>query len=190
MFFEFQWSCQPAQPFLTTSPSISLTQLIGAGKLTDKMKLLLSHLLARTLWQYYKPDWMPEDWSKESVHFMFDEHDGRSKVITINKPFLQARFNRTEQCDQAKIAPVNATDEREKKCHKKRSVLQEKLRTHSYPKVLALGVMLLEVELDKKIEDFRGSECHDLDKINVLRSVAAEGLKNKISGVLKVSTGQ
>jgi hypothetical protein len=45
--------------------------------------------------------------------------------------------------------------------------------------VLAIGVMLLEKELDKKVEEFNGPDCHDPDEIHVLYRIAGKVLKNK-----------
>ncbi|KAI5460178.1 hypothetical protein BGZ63DRAFT_406123 [Mariannaea sp. PMI_226] len=178
--FEYQGPCQSKRPFLRTSPSIPLSRLVGSGKLSDRMKLLLSFLLVRTLWQYYESDWMNDDWGKESVHFMFDIEDGSHKVISIHEPFLQTLFNKSSPDEQAKDSSTKGTNTSHRQRRQKRnSERKTKLRTHPYPKFLALGIMLLEIELDKKLEDFGTLECRDSDTTNVRHTIAGRFLQNQ-----------
>jgi hypothetical protein len=100
------------------------------------MKLLLSYFLAKAVWQFYDSKWMQREWTKETVHFMFERRSKTPKGIFINEPFLSARFD---------------------SCHQPRSTDVE-FRSHLFPKLLALGIMFLEIELAIKIEKHRMPE--------------------------------
>ena len=122
-----------SQDFLLGTSSVSLAKLLDVVKLSRKMKLLLSYFLAKAVWQFYDSDWMQREWTKETVHFMFERRSKTPKGIFINEPFLSAHFDGCRQ-------PRGVDDE---------------FRSHLFPKILALGIMLLEIELGIKIEEHR-----------------------------------
>lgn len=143
--------------FLLDTSSISLADLLDELKHSLKKKLLLSFLLAKAVWQFYDSNWMQKEWTKNTVHFMFayEQRSDTPKGIFINEPFLSARF-----------------DDR----HLSQSVDKE-FRAHQFPKILALGIMLLEIELGMKIESRRKPEYLGLDgklTVNTDHFVAAE----------------
>lgn len=130
-----------SRDFLLGAASVSLAELISSVKLTQKSKFFLSHTLARAFWQFYGSGWMEREWTKESVHFMFEQDSSTSKGIFINRPFLSARFGGDHT--------VQKTD--------------PGFRSHQFPKILALGILLLEIELGIDIEDYRKPEVFDRD---------------------------
>jgi nucleoside phosphorylase len=164
---EFQGSLQSPREFLTDSPSISLAELIRSRHLTRKMKALLSFFLARSVWQFYNSDWMKDGWTKEKVRFMFEHHPSCSSVIFINEPFLLARLEKAE-VDKPILKPKSKGD-----------MSSDKFIAHKYPKILALGVMLLEIELGRPIEEFRRSDSRDSDGINAIHPAACSVLKDE-----------
>jgi hypothetical protein len=122
-----------SQDFLLNASSISLATLLDTAKLSRKMRLLLSYFLAKAVWQFYDSEWMRREWTKSCVHFMLARQPNTSKGIFINEPFLSASFdNRRSHKDE-----------------------DDQYRSHLYPKILSLGVMLLEIELGVKIEEYR-----------------------------------
>ncbi len=125
-----------SQDFLLGASSVSLAKLLNVAKLSRKMRLLLSYFLAKAVWQFYDSGWMQKEWTKETVHFMFERRSTTPKGIFINEPFLSARFDGIHQ-------PRCVDDE---------------FRSHFFPKILALGIMLLEIELGIKIEEYRMRE--------------------------------
>ena len=153
--------------FLTNSPSISLASLIRSRHLTRKMKALLSFFLARSVWQFYNSDWMKDGWTKETVRFMFEHLPPYSSVIFINEPFLLARFEKAE------------VDKPKPKLKSKGDMSSDVFITHKYPKILALGVMLLEIELGRPIEEFRRPDSRDSDGINAIHLAACSVLRNE-----------
>jgi hypothetical protein len=130
-----------SQDFLLGASSVSLAKLLDVAKLSRKMRLLLSYFLAKAVWQFYDSEWMQREWTKETVHFMFERRSKAPKGIFINEPFLSARFDG---------------------CHQPRGVGDE-FRSHLFPKILALGIMFLEIELGIKIEEHRIPEDLDPD---------------------------
>jgi hypothetical protein len=178
--FDFKSSCLPTSRFRRNSPSVPLSTLLGGNKLRDNDKLLLSFLLVNTLWQYYDSGWMSEDWNNDTVHFMFDEKPSNSKNVIIHEPFLKTQFGNSSSSDlvQGLSEPRSGKSSQKRK---ERSLEHAKrLRTHKYPQLLALGIMLIEIELDMKFEDFpRRDDCIDLDMINTRHTIANDLITNK-----------
>ncbi|OXV08982.1 hypothetical protein Egran_03256 [Elaphomyces granulatus] len=132
----FHGSAPLSRGFLLSASSVSLAKLLKITKLSWKMKLLLSYFLAKAVWQYYDSDWMQREWTKEMVHFMFEQRSKTPKGIFINEPFLSARFDSRQ--------PAQEKD--------------NEFRSHLLPKILALGIMFLEIELGIDIKDHRMPE--------------------------------
>jgi hypothetical protein len=55
--------------FLLKSSSVSLATVLEKRKLhgNPQLKLLLSYLLAKAVWQFYDSDWMTPNWSKHTI---------------------------------------------------------------------------------------------------------------------------
>lgn len=178
--FKLQKSSQPERPFLRSSMGISLDDLIGTGKLGDKMKLSLSFILVRTFWQYCESDWMQNDWSKESLYFMFDMVDGYPRFISIHEPFLQARFNKSDHGGKMRQSTEPSKfSNRKKKFRNTSHGTKVRTRTHQFPKLLALGIMLLEIELDRKLESLASQDGEDPDIVNIRHNMATKVLNNQ-----------
>lgn len=127
--------CPLSQDFLLDASSVSLAELLDIAKLSPKMKLLLSYFLAKAVWQFYDSDWMRSEWTKETVHFMFERRSYTPKGIFVNEPFLSANFDGRHM------------------------VQDDTFRSHLFPKILALGIMFLEIELGVNIEKDRTPDC-------------------------------
>jgi hypothetical protein len=125
-----------SQGFLLSASSVSLAKLSNVAKLSRKMKLLLSYFLAKAVWQFYSSEWMQQEWTKETVHFMYERRSRTPKGIFIDEPFLSARFDNAQ--------PAQDKD--------------DEFRSHHFPKILALGIMFLEIELGIDIKDYRMPE--------------------------------
>jgi hypothetical protein len=96
-----------------------------------KTRLLLSYILAKSVWQFYNSEWMQKEWTKETVHFMFERRENISKGIFLNEPFLSVQFG-------------EPNPQRE----------DQNFQSHPLPKILALGVLFLEIELRIDIADY------------------------------------
>lgn len=133
---EFVEWCEGAKSWVPNSPSVSLNTILRNHKLSRKMKYLLSYLLAKSVWQFYSTDWMGTEWSKDSIHFMFEHRKCSSNAgIYLNEPFILARFNPDAKSDDSVFRP------------------------HKFPTIKALGILLLEIELGTVIEDHFGPDC-------------------------------
>ncbi|KAK1521620.1 extracellular alkaline serine protease [Colletotrichum paranaense] len=118
--------------FLLHESSISLHDLVThhGARLNPSRKILLSYVLAKSFWQLYGSEWMRNPWTKSDVHFMFEQRGEKLAGIYVNEPFLSAHF---DGCTESKNSAM----------------------VHSFPKILALGTMLLEIELGVGIETLR-----------------------------------
>jgi hypothetical protein len=97
-----------------------------------KTRLLLSYILAKSVWQFYDSGWMQREWTKETVHFMFERRENITKGIFLNEPFLSVQFG-----DKPK--PQRA---------------DQNFQSHPFPKILALGILFLEIELRIDIANY------------------------------------
>lgn len=136
-----------------TSPSVSLASLISASSLRGQMqrRLVLSYLLAKAVWQFYDADWMNEDWTRDTINFM--RQMSANEASLSHKPFILSE-----------LQPVTSRPALEK-------------RTHLLPRVLALGVVLLEIEIGRTVipvERGDNSKKDDHCWANKVHSIAAE----------------
>lgn len=144
--------------FLLNSSSVSLSTLLDRGLLGNvQQKTLLFYLLVKAVCEFYYSDWMTKEWSKHSIHFMF-QTDGSSHgaeeaqpyAIHISEPFIEADFKSPLSTEPAEFKVPT--------------------QSHRYPKILALGIMLLEIELGKHIVDQNG---HENEPIQNAKHIAA-----------------
>lgn len=125
--------------FFLRLSSVPLSRILDNTRLSKKMRLLLSYQLAKAVWQFYDSDWMRSEWNKDTVHFMFEKRGKTPKGIFVNEPFLSTHFS----------PPLIHNED------------DNAFRSHPFPKILALGVMFIEIELGVKIEDHYVPDCFD-----------------------------
>lgn len=123
--------CKPMEQEVEDAPSISLATILESRRLTSKMKVALAYILARSVWQFYNSDWMNTGWTGETIHFMQERgpvaRNSGGATIYASKPYLSVRFGEVDP-DFEEF-----------------STLQGKI--HRYPRVLALGIMLIEIAI-------------------------------------------
>ena len=103
---------------------ISLIKLLDTNRLSHKIKLILAYILARSVWQFYNSDWMKIRWMGETIQFI-PERDPAQKLYACD-PYFAVQFDDvgddfTEYCDLYSVI-------------------------HRYPRMLALGVMLIDID--------------------------------------------
>lgn len=113
-----------------SGPSLSLRKLLEIGRLSNRMKMVLAFIVARSFWQYYDSPWMDSPWSSDSIHFLpelvvGDEHDQPSVALYASKPYFAVHFQQhagesVEYCSGFGVV-------------------------YRYPRLLALCVILLEI---------------------------------------------
>ncbi|KAI0197476.1 hypothetical protein F4808DRAFT_473817 [Astrocystis sublimbata] len=142
--------------YLLNASSVSLATVLEKRKLhgNDKLKVLLSYLLAKAVWQFYDSDWMRTNWSKNDIHFMRECLNGQSvtqgMIALIHKPYFATEL--APQFERPAFASQSECPTEQNIMHRFPSA------THRYPKILALGIMLLEIELGEGIEHHRLEE--------------------------------
>ncbi|KAK6332694.1 hypothetical protein TWF730_004353 [Orbilia blumenaviensis] len=167
-FFNDGFKLPPHQNGLSLwTPSVSLAEVIPSTSLRsdNQRKLLLSYLLAKAVWQFYESDWMIEAWTKYTVHFMQKHLDKMQKSVQLyHKPFITANL-------WASAVESNSVP---------------KKGFHIFPKILALGVMLLEIELGENIEHYyqsyyldNGKPRQNAEHITASNIISSKGWKGR-----------
>ncbi|KAF4461645.1 hypothetical protein FALBO_11549 [Fusarium albosuccineum] len=129
-----EW-CEGARSWVPSSPSMPLSTILKNHKLSQKMKSLLSYLLAHPVWQFFNTDWMGKEWTKDSISFMYERRQNADEAgIYLNEPFISAPFDPDPSADDSRFRP------------------------HKFPKIKALGILLLEIELGTVIEEHFGQD--------------------------------
>ena len=120
--------------WLSHEPSISLAEVLSRYALTRKTKLALAFTLARSMWQYYDSEWTKREWSAESIHFMTELQapNWQTTVITC-QPSLMTSFTNVEA----------------DRIVEEYTALQ--FVCHNYPRILALGLLLVRIGWDDHI---------------------------------------
>lgn len=115
---------------------MSLASLLKNNrKLKMKEKRILPVILAHSLLLFCDSPWLSKDWGKEHIHFY--STSGRKDDFDIRRPFLSTKFEDSEQ-------------ENEEENDAKKDL---EFRVHPVPSILALGILLLEIELESCLED-------------------------------------
>ena len=124
------------------SPGLSLRKILAGGELLSsssahvKVKIILFYLLAKGVWQFYDSELMPDQWTKDTVEFLF-EYRERNGTLTaglfLNQPLISADLH--PPTDQKGLTVS---------------------LSHKFPKIRELGIMLLEILLGSEIDSFRG----------------------------------
>jgi hypothetical protein len=87
---------------------------------------------------------MAKPWAKEKVHFMFDGRSNKPRGVLLNDPYLTI-FDSIPPSSKSKAETYKLPS----------------IRSHQFPKILALGIMLTEIELGLKIENHFDPDCYD-----------------------------
>jgi len=126
-----------------SEPSTSLATLLASQrKFTLREKRILAVILAHSMLRFCESPWMGQEWSKHQLSFFKSSKQGD---FDLERPWLSPDF-----------ANPCATED-----------FDELSGIHPNPSVLALGILLLEIELGDVLESFR--EAGDL---------SPEGLEN------------
>lgn len=152
-------SLDTKEPVLLDESSISLATILKEHKLPgDKaLKMLLSYLLAKGVWGFYDSDWMTPQWTKDAIHFMrespMSETTGSRRKPTgtrIQKPYINFRLPRASSLLDIGKKPEEVSY----------------LSTHHQPKILKLGIMLLEIQLGEGLEGYKSENlCNHSEEV-------------------------
>lgn len=94
------------------------------------MRPILAFMLAKAVWHYYDSEWMNVGWNLDNICFMGEvDDDGESTYFL--RPYLSTRLD---------------------KCSEKPPEYRKDIgMMHKYPRVFALGLMLVEIGMGKPI---------------------------------------
>ncbi|TEY35748.1 hypothetical protein BOTCAL_0583g00020 [Botryotinia calthae] len=146
---------------VVNEPSMSLGNLISQKKLKDDdaLRVKLSYLVAKAVWQFYDSHWMSEAWSKDTIHFMKEEDiTDQSIRVYIQRPFITANMSSGKQDSSTPCISESETDDKSvSTCF------------HIYPKILSLGIILLEILRGEGIDTYRMQNHFRDDKGNLFK---------------------
>lgn len=114
---------------MLNAPSISLKIVLETYHLSPKMKVAMAYIIARSIWRFYDSDWMNPVWSRESIHFMQEPllNGEATTALYACKPYFSVQFMDGASKD-GELSDVDG-------------------EIHRYPRVLALGILLIEISL-------------------------------------------
>ncbi|KAK4168330.1 hypothetical protein QBC43DRAFT_310098 [Cladorrhinum sp. PSN259] len=130
--------------------SISLDRVLRDHDPVAKKRLLLAYMLAKSFWQYYDSDWMNVRWTTTAVQFFHeprvdddndddnDDNDDAEAGLLDESPYLTISLHSDQNQSSALLSAEHLPTE---------SVV------HRYPRLLALGTLLLEIGRKKRRRD-------------------------------------
>ncbi|KAK5635063.1 hypothetical protein RRF57_010775 [Xylaria bambusicola] len=110
-------------------------------------KIKLSYTVARAFWQFYNSELMNVRWTSEDISLFRLDQDFSSPEDILLRVFVSFPFG-----SECKKSPAESYD--------------EGYYTHRYPRILCLGVILLEIGLGQAIEMGNASEPFSVEHIN------------------------
>ncbi|KAK0647029.1 hypothetical protein B0T16DRAFT_414601 [Cercophora newfieldiana] len=103
------------------SPGLPLGQILDRFGMRYGMRPVLAYILAKAVWYYYDSDWMSMGMTEDSVYFMGETQE--DDVTYFCKPYLSLPPGGSRQVEYRHVTGM----------------------LHRYPRVLALGIMLVEI---------------------------------------------
>ncbi|KAK2053264.1 hypothetical protein LY76DRAFT_597957 [Colletotrichum caudatum] len=86
----------PVMQNVDSGDSLSLREVLRIGRLSNRMKLVMAYIVARSFWQYYDSPWMDSPWTSDSVHFLCepppDEENHSRGALYASKPYFAVEF--------------------------------------------------------------------------------------------------
>ncbi|KAG7438701.1 Intracellular serine protease [Fusarium oxysporum f. sp. raphani] len=125
--------------WITSQQAVPLANLLDEpkAKFTEKMKAVLALLLARATAQFYDSELIGQGFTKEDIQFLFEERD-RIEGVYVNEPMLVLRFKEDGTNKSETQGEIMST-----------------AMIHDMPKILALGLLLLELETRTSMQSYR-----------------------------------
>ena len=118
-----------------------------------EMKGALAYIVAQSVWQFYESDWMNTRWNSDTIQFIPGVSSDDSEAETQNgifawKPYFSVRFGEKDP----DFGDCSATGSGE---------------IHQYPRIRALGVMLVEIGMGISLESLvqEGSNTAKRNKV-------------------------
>lgn len=164
---------------------ISLDRMLRDHHLVARKRLLLAYMLAKSFWQYYDSDWMNVRWTAMTVQFFRerrvhdddddddDEDDDAETGLLDQSPYLTLSVHGDQNQSSALLSAEHLPTE---------SVV------HRYPRLLALGTLLLDIGRKRRRRDAPStSQGHSPKETETIEERISTEL-NDIRSVLKRKT--
>ena len=129
---------------------ITLADFIAAEPQSPRIRVSLAYILAQTVFDLYDSDWMLTKWTSETIIFIKQSvctdprTDNGDTGVNPVKPYLAVQF------------PDTSTE----------CVEECKRSIHHYPRIFALGVLLLEIGMGVSLDVARGPKPDQSPGIN------------------------
>jgi hypothetical protein len=139
---------QQSMTIEASQPSQSLASLLqGQRRFSLKEQRILGVILAHSLLHFCESPWVSREWNKEHITFFQRAQAERANnnSFDLTRPWLAPTFGAT-------LPEIEQTDD-----------TWLMTRMHKNPSVLALGILLLEIELNSTIEQKCDQEGVDFD---------------------------
>lgn len=125
---------------------LHLGEMLRTFKMRHGMRPVIAYIIAQSVWHFYDSDWMNVEWMTSSIYFINELSAENNEVAYYCKPYLNASFKNTET-----ISPE----------------YKEGLGImHRYPRLLALGMILLEIATGQSIASEGHPDQWNAQKIN------------------------
>ena len=109
------------------SPGLRLGQVLDRFGMRYGMRPVLAYILAKAVWYYYDSDWMSMGMTQDSVYFMGETK--QDDVAYFCKPYLTLPPGGSQHAEYRHTIGM----------------------LHRYPRVLALGIMLVEIATGRRL---------------------------------------
>ena len=130
-----------------------------------EMKGALAYIVAQSVWQFYESDWMNTRWNSDTIQFIPGVSSDDSEAEPQNgifawKPYFSVRFGEKDP-DFGDCSAFGSGE------------------IHQYPRIRALGVMLVEIGMGISLENLvqEGSETAKRNKVWVMAKKYSDSKK-------------
>ncbi|KLU91871.1 hypothetical protein MAPG_10820 [Magnaporthiopsis poae ATCC 64411] len=128
--FTIVGEAQQPQQILPAGREESLATVLRKYDLKPKDKVLLASAVARAYWQYYDSDMMRTRWTSDTIWFIPEEKGGAQRDQLPLCAYLSFPFGSSDGSSK--------------------DIFLDLFLTHRYPRILDVGVLLLEIGLGEK----------------------------------------
>jgi hypothetical protein len=109
-------------------PSRSLKDVLREQHLTSRDRIVVAYIIAKSVWRYYNTDWLNALWTTDNIHFMIEQRgDDLLEALAINPAIPYLAFSNGKLQESSISETVNC------------------FVYHRYPRILALGAILVEL---------------------------------------------
>lgn len=133
-----------------------LSHVLRSYEFTPRDRIILSYAIARAYWQLYDSEFMRTKWTGENIWFMPEEDEGSSPHQLPLRSYLSFPFS----------PPGN---------NPLQDIVRDAPLTHQFPRILAIGLLLLQIGLSKPLPPVR--RRNEISQTNFEYMVAKSQLK-------------